>query len=152
MITIRAAIPDDADLIAPVLRPADRLEVARTSPLPVALSIRHSIAHSTVAAIMLDDDRPLGVFGLVEPVLLDPSIGCPWMIGTIHLGCHRKLFLRETRRWVQEWRRTHTVLTNRVDAEYSQAIRWLRWLGFTIHDPEPVGVGGALFCRAEMRG
>lgn len=106
-------MPDDADLIAPILRPADRQEVARTSPLPVAMSIRHSIAHSAVAAVMLDDDRPLGVFGLVEPVMLDPSIGCPWMIGTMHLGRHRKLFLRETRRWVEEWRRTHTVLTNR---------------------------------------
>lgn len=152
MISVREAAPEDAELIAPLLRDADRKEILRTLPLPVAMSIRHSIERSSMAAAMFHGDELLGLFGLVEPVALDPSVGVPWMIGTVHLARHRKVFLRETRRSVEEWRSSHTVLTNLVDAQYGQALRWMRWLGFEIYPPEPLGVGGALFCRAEMRG
>lgn len=151
MIWSRAAGVEDASLIEPILRAADRREIIRMGEGLAGPALRRTIERSRMAGIFFDGERPLAIFGVVEPSLLDATVAVPWMVGTIHVVNCKKSFLRETRAWVQAWRGHYRVLTNRVDAAYPQAIRWLRWLGFEIGAPEPFGLGGALFCRIEMR-
>jgi len=45
----------------------------------------------------------------------------------------------------------YSHLENWVDARNTKAINWLRWLGFTVHDPVPFGVAGLPFHRFDMR-
>ena len=40
-------------------------------------------------------------------------------------------FLRESKRLTKEMNKKYTILTNSVDAEYTTAIKWLKFLGFT---------------------
>lgn len=148
---IRIATVDDADQMAPVLRPADATEVLRMGEGSVASVLRRSIARSVEAYVFEDGDHPLAVYGIVQPSAMDPMYGVPWLVGTRHLAAHPKRFLRETRAQVAEWRTRYTVMSNMVDARYAPAIRWLRWLGFSIGAPVACGLHGAPFCHVEMR-
>ena len=150
MIRVRQAVIEDATLIGDRLRDADRVEIQRAVGEPYA-GLRDAIERSALCGVFLDDNEPLCIMGLIIPVILAPDIASPWLIGTKALGRHRKAFMRETRRWVREWRKEYSLMTNFVDAEYTGAIRWLRWLGFDIFEPEPFGPQGAPFCRFEMR-
>ena len=44
------------------------------------------------------------------------------------------------------------VLINYTDARYTKALRWLRWLGFHMHEAVPYGVNGELFHPMTLRG
>ncbi len=148
MIWWRQADESDAGMIVPLLRPADRLEVMRMGEGDPEGVLRRTIRQSDDAGVFFDRDRLLCAFGIVRSL----DVGHPWLIGTEYLSGTPKAFLRGTRLRVQEWKQEYRLLTNWIDAEYPQAIRWLQWLGFTIGQPEPIGLYGAMFCRAEMRG
>lgn len=150
MITFREAVPDDAALMAPLLRAPDRMEAERMGGA-VEPQIRDGIERSRLAVLFLADDAPLCLMGIVEPYVLRPDVGSPWLLGTPALDRHKKAFLRDTRRWLDEIREPYSLLFNYVDAEYTGAIRWLRWLGFAVHAPVRIGVQHKLFCRFEMR-
>lgn len=150
MIQMREAVPEDAVALAGLLRAEDRLEVQRASG-DVEDALRDSIQRSRLCVLFLSDGVPLCVMGVVEPLFLDPDVGSPWLLGTEPLRHHKKAFLRETRLWMKEIRKPYSLLYNYVDADYAGAIRWLKWLGFTVFDPEPFGVKKTLFCRFEMR-
>ena len=45
----------------------------------------------------------------------------------------------------------YTWLVNWVDDRNTCAIRWLKWMGFTIHEPEPYGVANLPFRRFDMK-
>jgi len=134
MIRVRKARPEDVEMIAPLLRAEDAREVMRLGCGPASGCIRRAIAGSRMAGVFYRDEAPLCVFGVADALSRSP-----------------RPFLRETRRWVSAWMEHYSALTNYVDADYEKAIRWLRWLGFTIGDPEPYGAPGAMFCRIEMR-
>ena len=147
----RIATPDDADTFAPILRPADATEVLRMGEGPVASVLRRSIARSVEAYVFEDGGHPLAVYGIVQPSAMDPMYGVPWLVGTRYLTARPKQFLRETVAQMAIWRTRYTVMSNMVDARYAQAIRWLRWLGFSIGAPMATGLHGAPFRHIEMR-
>lgn len=151
MISVRKAVGEDAEMIAPLLRDEDAREVMRLGCGPASGCIRRAIAGSRMAGVFYRDEAPLCVFGVADASVVDQKTGIPWLIGTHALSRSPRPFLRETRQWVSAWMEHYSALTNYVDADYEKAIRWLRWLGFTIGDPEPYGAPGAMFCRIEMR-
>lgn len=148
MLSYRCAVPQDAALIAPLLRRSDHLEVLRSGQGDVAGALRRSVEQSAhgMVGFFYDNNGPVALFG-VAPRL---DVGIPWLVGTPALERHQKAFLRETRFWVQQWQQHYPLLINHVDASYHQAIRWLSWLGFQIESPQPTGLNGALFCRFTM--
>ena len=79
--------------------------------------------------------------------------GIPWLLTTHVVDKHPRLFLRYTRQGMEEIKQTwdFDVLENYVDARHHEAIRWLKWLGFTIHPAQPYGIMGLPFHRFDMR-
>lgn len=151
MLKFRFARPSDADLIAPLLRRNDALEVIRAGHGHIVPAVRRSIEDSRnggMAGLFLEDGQPVALFGVAPRV----DVGIPWLVGTDAINRHQKAFLRETSFWVGRWRKQHALLMNHVDAHYTGAIRWLSWLGFTIGEPQPHGLDGAMFRRFEMKG
>lgn len=98
----------------------------------------------------LADGVPICVFGVSSASPLSDT-GYPWMVGTDHLDSLAAGFLRRSRGVVKDMLSRYKLLYNYVDARNTRAIRWLRWLGFTIMDTEPYGVCGLPFHRFEMR-
>lgn len=84
------------------------------------------------------------LFGVV-PIPSERGAGIPWMLCTDTLAAvPRRGMARISAQVVARWRHGHTHLRNLVHRHNDQALRFLRWLGFSI-DETPVGPGGAFF-------
>lgn len=139
MITMLPATEDDARELALVLRAEDRDEVLALGRDPVE-GLLQSVACAREAWTYRDGGRIICMAG-VGPLSLIGHAGVPWLLGSDLVLAHRRAFLVETRRTVARWLTIFPLLSNVVDARYDAAIRWLRWLGFTIGEPFPLGQG-----------
>lgn len=96
------------------------------------------------------DGEPVCVFGVSAASVLVSS-GAPWMVGTEEIDKHPFRFLRHGRDVIQHMLRQYEILENYVDARNRMAVKWLKWLGFTIHPPEPYGVFGMPFHKFTLK-
>lgn len=133
--------------IAAAARPADVAELWAQSRATPADCMTLGLAFGARAYTALLDGEPVAMFGVSAGDA--PGEGCPWMVGTTALATlrARKDVLRISRAAIAEFQSLFPVLRNAVDARNTTAIAWLRWLGFTVGTPEPIGVGGAPFCH-----
>lgn len=136
-----------AEAIAANPREADVDELwisSRTRPLDALL---HGMQRSTAPLTAMHDGEPVAMLGVV-PFSILSGMGVVWMLGSEkldRLSCQRDL-LRTSRPQVALWREQFpSLLFNYVDQRNHQAIRWLKWLGFTFLPPVPYGPDGALF-------
>ena len=139
-----------ADEMAPHIRAGDRLEIEAFSGSDIAGALRRSIAKSTEAFTVLEDGRPICMFG-VGLLSFGAGIGSPWLIGTDDIRRHKREFLKNSRKYVGEISQIWPVLQNCVDVRNKESITWLKWLGFQLHDAIPYGVQKRDFYPFEMR-
>lgn len=97
---------------------------------------------------LLFHNRPAVIWGIYQESFLDDSAGV-WMATTLEVEKHPMMFLRESRVVIRGLLSRYRVLWGLVDAYYLRSIRWLQWVGFTIHPPE--NWNGMLVSRFEMR-
>lgn len=141
-----------ADL-APRIREDDRAEVlashGMTDMEKVLINARH-LSHESWAWVV--DGVPVAAFG-VAPASYVHKHGQPWILSTDGIGGENaSIFLRNSRIIVNYWRFQWDYLENYVDARNQRAIRWLKFLGFQLHEPAPYGVAGLPFHRFEAKG
>ena len=120
---------------------------ARQSP---ASALCASVAASRLCWTFAAGDEPVSIFGYVPP----PSLlgcGAPWMLATERLADFPVPVLRASRKYIPLILDECPALENWVDARNEVSIRWLKWCGFTLHEPEPFGVDGLPFHRFDMR-
>lgn len=137
-------------LLSPVVRAADVAELQAAAHVTPEECMALGLRISTRAWTGFVDGQPCCMWG-VSPVSVVGGIGAPWMVTTTHLERHEMAFLRRCRRYLVEMVRQYRHLVNYVDARNEAAIRWLTWLGFTMHDPAPYGPDGVAFRRFEMK-
>lgn len=133
------ATPEDAEFIAAHARQSDideLLAVANVTPLECLLN---GLKISPQAYTGWIDGERVCMFG-VSSISILTSLGAPWMVGTDAIDRHAFAFIKgsraTTRPLFAQWER----LYNLVDARNTRAIRWLRFLGFTIEEAIPYGV------------
>ena len=137
--------------VAENMREADRVEIrAMTRQTPYE-ALEQGLRDSSHVWAGTADDVPFCLFG-VAPLTLLSGTGVPWMLGTDSVKMHARAFLRHNRPVVETMRKPYRRLENWVDARNVLSIRWLRWLGFTIEKPEPIGRDGELFHCFRMEG
>lgn len=146
---ISAAEPGHIPWIVADARQADIDEVAAASGGTIAEALAEGLARSSRCWTGFADDQPICMFG-VSSVPDWAGIGVPWMLGTNAVEVHAWGFLKRARGVLDQMRAEFPVLLNYVDARNATAMRWLRWMGFTIHDPEPYGELGLPFHRFTM--
>lgn len=153
-VTIAYATQAHAEALAPNLRPEDAAEVLASGGFTPLEALTASLAASDEAFALLFDGEVVALWG-VAPIragLLGPPVaGAVWLLGSPALSKHRRHWLRLCRPAVAGMLHRWGVLVNAVDARYGAALRWARWLGFTVGEPEPRGVNGEMFCRIEIR-
>lgn len=149
IIAVIPATADHAADLAPRLRRADADEVWASGHFRPEEALRLSLGLSLMAWAGLVDGVPMCLFG-VSPVSLMSGVGAPWMLGAEGLERYAVPFLRRNRTYVAEMAALCPRLENHVDARNALSIRWLRWLGFTIHPAAPHGPFGMPFHRFTM--
>lgn len=147
---IRLATDEDVEYIAANLRQQDKDEVLAAAGLSPRLALKYTVNVSRDSYVGTVDGRPVALFGVSEGTALTPA-AIPWLVGTPELEKHARRFARSSRENLRELViRDHKLLENYVDARNTYAVRWLRWLGFTVHEAKPFGVERLPFHRFTM--
>ena len=140
----------DAEHVAHFLRSCDRAELWAAYNATPSPAIEYSLASSSLAWTIRLGEEAIGLFG-VGADLNDPERGSPWLLATPKLEDIAHTFLRQSRECVQSMLDKHSFLENWVDQRNLTSVKWLKWCGFTVFEPEPFGVENKMFCRFEMR-
>lgn len=136
--------------LAPRLRKADVEEMWAAHHVEPEMGLIISLEVSRDTGYTgLVDGKPVCIYGVAAPSLLVDA-GRPWMVGSDSIPKHSLRFLRESRKVVKAWREQHPRMFNYVDARHDEAIKWLKWLGFSIHEAAPYGAGQLPFHRFTM--
>ena len=141
---VRQSIQDDVDYLCDNLRPEDRQEVlASHGSTREALQVGFDESEECWTIIVKDTGEIAGMYGLAQ---YDDTLGVPWLLTSPAIKKVWLPFLRGSRKWVEEANNKYPLLTNAVDADYTVAINWLRFVGFTfIKKHEKWGVGNKPF-------
>ena len=134
---------EDIEPIASNMCEADTTEIMLSDGMTPLEALTHSCKMSTeVFTIVAPDGELLGMFGLSH---IDDYVGSPWMLTTGKLSIIGTQFLRESRRWVTKANNKKDLLLNYVHVENTNAINWLKFLGFKFIREVTYGVGQAPF-------
>jgi hypothetical protein len=141
---VRQSTQEDVEYLCDNLRPEDREEVlASHGTTREALQTGFDESEECWTIIVTDTDEIAGIYGLSE---YDETMAIPWLLTTPAIKKVWLPFLRGSRKWVEEANQKYPLLTNAVDADYTVAINWLRFVGFTfIKKHEKWGVGNKPF-------
>lgn len=140
----RPAIPSDADLLAPQLRPQDVIEIQAMHGRHVDLAeaVRTAIRCSSSAWTAFLGDEIAMVGGVADVgSLLTGNIGSPWLLGSRVMFARPGVLTRVGRRYVAFMHTTYPDLVNFIDARNDRSIAWLQRLGFTVHTGRPLEMG-----------
>jgi len=149
--TVVRATYSHAGQIAKDLRQVDRQEIWASHHETPEDALPRAISRSQMAWTILWDNQPAAMFG-VAPATALSDVGVIWLLGTPLLEKFSTPFLRFSKHKVKEIRRHFSRLVNHVDARNAVSLEWVRWLGFTVHPPEPYGIEMMPFCKIEMSG
>lgn len=135
MLTIDTATDADRADLAARMTEADRAELSAAGVGMECLQVQ--------AKALRWREQLVCMFGVER--LPEQGCGVPWMLCTDTLAhVPRRAMADVSRRVVTAWRGDYRWLVNHVHRHNVQALRFLRWLGFTIHET-PVGRGGDFF-------
>ena len=73
------------------------------------------------------------------------------MLTTEKMKDHPRELLKWSKIFVESWQEEYPLLQNYVDARYAPALRWAKWLGFTIEDTFPFGPDAVPFYKIVRR-
>lgn len=132
-------------LMVPFARKADKDEVYAATGGCLWDALEEGVRQGALAGVY--DGRVVGIYGLT---MIGDGVGCPWMLGTDMIEANPIRVARVSREVVEGWKREAKYMFNYVDARHTSAIRWLKWLGFKIHEPEPYGHLGLPFHKFDM--
>lgn len=127
--TVRSATLRDALEMAPLLRKED-LDEVQALGLSAEQALRAGLQDTRVCMSIVSGGSPIAMFGshrVNEGGVLNDVI---WLLGTPEILDIRRLFLRESRRWLAQLTEGCDLMSNSIDARNVEHIRWLHWLGF----------------------
>jgi len=157
---IRPVTEADIDTLWHDMRPVDRDEMRHWYGGMERRILDYTVHLSIEANAGYIGDDLVAMFGIGARNALC-GIAVPWLVGTTYMDRiaseraargARARFLRESLEQVRIWAREWPIMENHVWEQNRLAVRWLRWLGFTIEPAEPWGMTGELFHRFHMKG
>lgn len=138
--------PEHAAPLLAGLREIDRRELYELTRLEPAPALELSLSFAVAAWTGLDDGKVICVFGINRRSPLS-NVGVPWLVGTDLIYKRHREFARASRQYFDRFSLVFSQMENFVLAENRATVRWLKWLGFDIGEPEPAGFSRAPFIR-----
>ena len=139
--TVYEVVPIDDRVmeLADTMRQVDVDEVWAAGHMSPKEALEQSIDVSRDTMMILIDGEVVGVFGIGVVVALSDT-GIPWLLCSQKLVEKASKFLRYNKGYVDRAKKEYVKLHNYVDARNTYAIKWLRWLGFTVEKAAPFGM------------
>ena len=132
------------EAIAADMRQADADEVWASNRHAPIQALMRGWEMSDFTVIATVDDTPCVMLGLVKHDILTGA-GIPWLLGTETALKYKRHFLTQVPAVIGEMLRICPRLFNYVHVDNIVSIQWLRRIGFTINEAEPLGCGGEMF-------
>lgn len=149
-VLIRPTEPGDAARLFANLRPSDLAECQAYGQADIAAGIEASVRRSVLCWTALVDGEVAAILG-VAPLNILTGIGSPWMLGTPLVDRYQRVLVRKTPEYIARMLKAFPHLVNFVHARNTTSVRWLRRLGFTLHEAVPYGPLGEPFHPFELR-
>jgi hypothetical protein len=112
------------------LREIDKREARAFMGVEPMRALILTLVESHESWAIMQGDKVQGFFG----VCLGDGYGIPWFVSNKELIQNKKLtFIKRSKKIVDKMLKTYGKLLNYVTSENTASIKWLKWLGFTIH-------------------
>ena len=135
------------------LRDQDRSEILNLG-FGVKKALWRAYRNSIMCKTALVADKVAAIWGLgiglragVSPL---SDLGVPWLHTSAAIESVPFSFVRVAKAELAAMLKLRPHLESFVAADYAQAIKFLKLLGFAVEKAEPVGLDGALYCRFHM--
>jgi hypothetical protein len=135
------------------LRDQDRSEILNLG-FGVKKALWRAYRNSIMCKTALVADKAAAIWGLgiglragVSPL---SDLGVPWLHTSAAIESVPVSFVRVAKAELAAMLKLRPRLESFVAADYAQAIKFLRILGFAVEKPEAVGLNGALYCRFHL--
>lgn len=132
--------------IADKMRLSDRKEMYYMAAVKPHSAIEMSTAMSREVTTALVNDEPCLLFGIGTRTWFS-TVGVPWLLGTDLADQYQYRFARFSKKFYAELDAAYDEMENYVWVENTKTIRWLKWLGFEMQEPEKYGVFDQEFIR-----
>lgn len=149
-VLIRPTEPGDAARLFANLRPSDLAECQAYGQADIAAGIEASVRRSVLCWTAMVDGEVAAILG-VAPLNILTGMGSPWMLGTPLVDRYQRVLVRKTPEYIARMLKAFPHLVNFVHARNTTSVRWLRRLGFTLHEAAPYGPLGEPFHPFELR-
>lgn len=142
-------MPIHALFMTPFLRDSDLTELEAATKANPYEALLTSVLLSPKAYSVMEEGQPIAMFGAGTGTLLSRT-GTPWLLATDDLESRTLTLGKLCCMYVESMFEDFDYLVNYVDARNIKSVNWLKWIGFTIHDPEPYGPKGMPFHKFDM--
>lgn len=146
--TILDATPAHVRALIPTLRAGDVAEI-RAGGLTPFRCVRQSYRLSYICRTALIGDDVAAMWGVGGSLL--GNEGAIWLLTGEAIERLPWSFALVARREVRSYLDIYPVLSNHVLASYAKAVGFLKALGFTVEEPQPLGRHGEMFSLFWMR-
>ena len=136
---------EDALYLAANMREMDKMEVAATDGKDPLSVLEDTLGLPGEHLTAWHGDEIIAMFGCVDAL---NGVGVPWMLGTDNLPNHGKAIMTLAPQYVGKWSQQYETLHNFVAQKNSVAVRWLKRIGFEMHEVH--NFGGLTFLRFSM--
>lgn len=136
----------DAESLGSRLRWSDIQEILASSGRVPSIALKEAFLRSDMCWTAFKGELPIAMFGCLARSVMSTSAS-PWMLGSDELDRAGVGIGRFSRYYIDKMNDRFSFLENYIDARQAKSIRWLRWCGFRIENPEPIGLHGEMFHR-----
>lgn len=146
-VTYRTSIEEDIAILAPKIREQDRREVYCSHGITPLEALNISFANAAECNTIEDHNgRVVGMFGVS---INEENKGTPWLLATEDLPKkeNQRSFITQSKEYLAEIQSRYQQLSNRVHADNSVSLRWLRSLGFSFDQETVWGYRPSKFIR-----
>lgn len=150
MLTLVRATPAHIRILASRARPEEEAETRALTQETVLEAGLASLRASTIALAAFADDELVAAFGVVPNSAL-LGVGVPWVLGSGAVEKRRRFYAVHSRAALARLLAVYPTLVTLLDCRYVRAVRWARWLGFSVSEPFEYGPEGRQFVFIERR-
>ncbi len=140
MADIVPATYDHAVYIADHVRPADADELWASCMMTPLEAMKFGMERGDKSYTGFHHGVPVCMWGVSLQSFIG-MVGVPWMVATSHLDNGAAIpFLRLSKAMLLELSDGYDILQNYVDCRNTRAIRWLKYMGFSMQEPQEYGL------------